>query len=158
MLTSLKSRAGMLALTAMIVGAPVVLAAPASADRVYHSGHYNLTAVNEAPLRSGFVENIHANGPNVYAHEQYVLNGAAPNTTYQVVLMIFLDTPCTGTPAATIPTATIQTNAAGNGVARVVFTPADVDGLHGATVRGFWTVSSNGSPDYLTGCATVVLD
>ena len=57
----------------------VFCAGPAVADSVYHSGHYNLTAVNAAPLRSGFVENIHANGPNVYAHEQYVLTGPRRN-------------------------------------------------------------------------------
>jgi hypothetical protein len=143
----------------MMIGAPVVLAGPAAADRVYHSGHYDLTALNAAPLRSGFVENIHANGPTVYAHEQYVLNGAEPDTTYQVVLMVFPgDTTCSGAPAASIPTATIQTNAAGNGVAFHVFIPADADGLHGATVGGFWTVSAGNTPDYQTGCATIVLD
>ena len=159
MFRSLKSRVRMFALAAMIVGAPVVLAGPAVADSVYHSGHYNLTAVDAPPLRSGFVENIHANGPTVYAHEQYVLNGAAPNTTYDVALMIFPgDTTCSGTPAVTIPTATIHTNAAGNGVAYHVFTPADADGLHGATVGGMWTFSADGSPDYQTGCARIVLD
>ena len=85
----------------MMVGVPVVLAGPAAADRVYHSGHYDLAALDAAPLRNGFVENIHANGPTVYAHEQYVLNGATPNTTYQVVLMVFPgDTTCSGTPAS----------------------------------------------------------
>ena len=149
----------MFVLAAMIVGTPVVLAGPVVADGVYHSTHYNLVAVNAAPLRSGFVENIHANGPIVYAHEQYVLNGAAPNTAYQVTLMIFPgDTTCSGAPAATIPTATIQTNGDGNGVAYHVFTPADANGLHGATVGGFWTVSAGSSPDYRTGCATIVLD
>lgn len=149
----------MLVLTAMFVSAPVVLAGPAGADSVYHSGHYDLTAVNAAPLRSGFVENIHANGPTVYAHEQYVLNGAAPNTTYHVVLQGFPgDTTCSGTPTVTIPTADIHTNAAGNGVAYHVFIPADVNGLHGATLGGLWTVSSGSSPDYQTGCATIVLD
>ena len=159
MLSSSKSGGVVFVVAAMIVGAPVVLAGPAVADSVYHSGHYNLSAVNAAPLRSGFVENIHANGPTVYAHEQYVLNGAAPNTTYYVGLMAFPgDTTCSGTPAATIPTATIHTNAAGNGVAYHVFTPADVNGLHGATVGGLWTVSAGSSPDYQTGCATIVLD
>jgi hypothetical protein len=159
MLSSLKSRVGTFVLIAMIVSAPVVLAGPAAADGVYRSGHYDLTAVNGAPLRSGFVENIHANGPTVYAHEQYVLNGAAPNTTYNVVLLAFPgDTTCSGTPAVTVATASIRTNAAGNGVAYHVFIPADVDGLHGATVGGVWTVSSGSSPDYQTGCATIVLD
>lgn len=136
----------------------VVSTGPAFADSVYHSSHYNLTAVNAAPLRSGFVENIHPNGPTVYAHEQYVLNGAAPNTTYQVVLMIFPgDTTCSSTPIS-IPTATIPTNSAGNGVADHVFTPADANGLHGTTVGGMWTISSGGSADYQTGCETIVLD
>lgn len=158
MFRSFKSSAGVFALTTMMVGAPVVFAPSASADGVYHSGHYELTAVNAAPLRSGFVENIHANGPNVYAHEQYALNGATPRTTYQVVLSIFPgDTTCSSTPVV-IPTATIRTNAAGNGVAYHVFVPADADGLHGATAGGMWTVSANGSPDYQTGCETVVLD
>jgi hypothetical protein len=133
-------------------------AGTASADSVYHSSHVGLNAVNGAPLRSGFVENIHANGPTVYAHEQYVLNGAAANTTYHVVLMVFPgDTTCSTSPIP-IPTATIQTNAAGNGTAYHVFTPADADGLHGTTVGGMWTVSAGGSPDYQTGCETIVLD
>ena len=64
------------------------LAVPAAADAVYHSSHIPFAPIGEAPLRSGFVENIHANGPNVFAHEQYVVNGAEPNTTYDVVLTI----------------------------------------------------------------------
>ena len=87
-------------------------------------------------MRSGYVENIHADGPNVYAHEQYVLNGADPGATLQVVLMIFpLDTTCSSTPIV-IPTASMTTNAAGNGAAHHVFTPADADGLRGLTVGG----------------------
>ena len=41
----------------------------AAADSVYHSEHLRLTPVAGAPLRSGFVENIKAEGPRVYAHE-----------------------------------------------------------------------------------------
>jgi hypothetical protein len=131
---------------------------PASADGTYHSSHYDLNAVGAAPLRSGFVQNVHANGPNVYAHEQYVLNGAKPKTAYQVVLMIFPgDLTCSSAPVS-IPVATIRTNAAGNGTAYHVFIPADADGLHGTTVGGIWTVSAGGSPDYQTGCETIVLD
>jgi hypothetical protein len=148
-----------IAVAAALAGLVIGLGgAPAFADGVYHSSHYVLTAVNAAPLRSGFVENIHANGPNVYAHEQYVLNGAVPNTTYRVILMISpLDTTCSS-PSITIPSATIQTNAVGNGVSYHVFTPADADGLRGLTVGIIWTVSSGSSPSYQTGCETVVLD
>jgi hypothetical protein len=158
MLNSLKSRVGVVALIAMAVSMSGLLAGPAAADSVYRSGHYDLTAVNGAPLRTGFVENIHANGPTVYAHEQYVLNGAAPNTTYHVVLQAFPDTTCSGAAAVTIASADVHTNAAGNGVAYHVFVPADVEGFHGATVGGLWTVSAGASPDYQTGCATIVLD
>ena len=136
----------------------VLSAGPSFADGVYHSSHYDLSAVGGVPLRSGFVQNIHANGPNVYAHEQYVLNGAKPKTTYQVVLVIFPgDLTCSSTPVS-IPVATIRTNAAGNGVAHHVFVPADADGLHGTTVGGTWTVSAGGSLNYQTGCKTIVLD
>jgi hypothetical protein len=131
---------------------------PALADGVYHSEHYSFAAVGGAPLRSGFVENIHPNGPNVFAHEQYVVNGAQPNTSYQVVLTIFpLDTTCSSSPIV-ITTATIRTNAAGNGVSSHVFTPTDAAGLRGLTVGGMWTLTVNGSSAYRTGCETVILD
>jgi hypothetical protein len=148
-----------LGLTTVALFAITVLnVATASADSVYHSSHIQLNAVGGAPLRSGFVENIHANGPTIYAHEQYVLNGAAPNTAYHVVLMVFPGDPtCSSTPLS-IPTAIIQTNAAGNGTAFHVFAPADADGLRGTTVGGMWTVSAGSSPDYQTGCETIVLD
>ena len=64
-----------------VIGA---LAPAASADAVYHTEHLGLTPVGGAPLRSGFVQNIKAEGPTIYAHEIYVLNGAQPNTTYTV--------------------------------------------------------------------------
>ncbi len=62
----------------------------ASADAVYHSEHMQLQAVGGAPLRSGFVENIHPNGPNDYARERYVLNGAAASASYEVELFVHL--------------------------------------------------------------------
>ena len=61
----------------------VALIVPAAlADQVYHSSHIALFPTGATPLRSGFVENIHVNGPNIFAHEIYVLNGAQPETTY----------------------------------------------------------------------------
>jgi hypothetical protein len=146
-------------LTLILAGLVAMAAAvAASADAVYHSEHLGLSPVGNAPLRSGFVENIHANGPNVYAHEQYVLNGAEPSSTYQVVLMVFpLDTTCSSTPI-TIPTAPITTNAAGNGNAFHVFTPEDANGLHGLTVGGMWAVMSGSTVAYKTSCTTIHLD
>ena len=56
------------------------------------------------PLRSGFVENIHTNEPTIYAHEIYVLHGAAP-ASYQVTLNIFVGDPaCAGSAGVVIPT------------------------------------------------------
>jgi hypothetical protein len=145
-----------LVLAAMSVTAGGAL--PAGADALYHSQHISLTPIAGAPLRSGYVENIHPDGPNVYAHEEYVLNGAEPAAVYQVVLRIFpVDTTCSSTPIV-IPTATIATNAAGNGAADQVFTPADAGGLRGLTVGIIWTLMSGSTPAYTTACATVHLD
>ena len=81
------------------------------------------------------MENIHPNGPNVYAHEQYVVNGAESNTSYQVVLMIFpLDTTCSST-LIVIPTATIRTNVAGDGVSSHRVSLADIGRLRRSASR-----------------------
>jgi hypothetical protein len=133
---------------------------PALADAVYHSSHIALFPTGDTPLRSGFVENIHVNGPNVFAHEIYVLNGAQPDTTYQVALSIFaLDPTCTGTPAAVVPTAAFTTNVAGNGRGDAVFRPSDVpavlrNGTHGI----IWTVSDSSGVTFSSGCELVTLD
>jgi hypothetical protein len=133
-------------------------AGSAIADGLYHSQHIALSPLGAAPLRSGFVENIHADGPNVFAHEQYVVNGARPDATYQVVLMAFPgDTTCSTSPI-TIPTAMLATNVAGNGNAYHVFTPADAEGLHGLTLGGKWLLRNGNTTEYATSCATIHLD
>ena len=101
------------------------------------------------------VVNVHTNGPQVYAHEIYTLRHAVPGT-YQVTLNVFptsLD--CTG-PALAFPTATLVTNARGNGQADVKLTPEDVAGFRGLTFSISWTVT--GPATYVTGCTVVVLD
>jgi hypothetical protein len=142
------------------VGAVVLALAPSAlADAVYHSSHIPLTPVGSAPLRNGFVENIHPNGPNVFAHEQYVLNGALPNTAYTVTIHIAgaADTTCAA-PFLNLDTATFTTNGAGNGSTFHVFTPADVDGLANSTAHAYWTVSTGGTVAYRTACQTITLD
>jgi hypothetical protein len=127
-------------------------------DQVYHSEHLVLASVGNAPLRSGYVENIHPNGPVVFAHEIYVLNGAEPDTTYQVTLSIFSSTSCaSGSLLAAIPTAQIETNGSGNGVSDFFIAPEVIGDLHGATVGVMWTVASSTS-SYETRCTTVTLD
>jgi len=105
-----------------------------------------------------FVENIHANGPNVFAHEQYVVNGAEPNTTYDVVLTISIGDPTCTNPSFAMTTASITTDAAGNGSANHVFTHADAAGLRGLLLGGVWQLVEGGTPVYATGCQAVQLD
>jgi len=133
--------------------------APASADSTYHTGHIALAPIAGAPLTSGFVQNIHANGLNVYAHEIYQLNDAEPNSSYEVVLSIWTsNTSCSGQPTLQLPTATLTTNAAGNGLADVVFTPEDADGLRGLTVSATWTLWNGTTATYATDCEVISLD
>ncbi len=140
----------------------VLQIAPAGADATYHTDRVELTAVGGAPLRSGFIANIHPNGPQVAAHEVYVLNGAEPNSTYQVLLVGYVAEPtCSGTPLP-IPTAMLTTNVAGNGRVDFVFTPADVPAewrppnpnVHG--VR--WEIHLDGALVYESDCNAIPLD
>ena len=136
------------------IGTAVVPAGTASADAVYHTEHLELHGLAGAP-GSGSVVNIHPNGPNVFAHEVYTLRQAVPGT-YEVSLHIFaasLD--CTGA-TLSFPTATLTTNAEGNGRADVKFTPEDAADLSGLTVSIRWTVS--GPATYGTDCTVVTLD
>ena len=142
-----------LVLVATTLGA-AALAGTAAADAVYQTERLELSGVAGAP-GGGMVVNVHTNGPQVYAHEIYTLRDAVPGT-YQVFLNVFptsLD--CTG-PALAIPTATLDTNANGNGRADVKFTPEDVAGFRGMTFSLSWTVT--GPATYVTGCTVVVLD
>jgi hypothetical protein len=131
----------------------------AAGDAVYHSQHIALHPVGGAPLHSGFVENIHPNGPQVYAHEVYVLNGADANATYQVVLLLYPFSPsCAGEPAV-IPTAQLSTNGSGNGKAQVFFRPSDIGAsLRDATHGIRWQVTTGGAAVYETDCSSVTLD
>ena len=158
MRTSLSSQAATVAATSL--AALGALAPSAAADAVYHTQHMELEAIAGAPLRSGFVQNIKANGPTIYAHEVYVLNGAAPRTSYTVTNHFFFEDQTCADPANDFPTDTaeLRTNRAGNGRADVFFVPADVAGFEG--VHGvMWTIQ-NAADDviYQTGCSTVTLD
>ncbi len=144
---------GIIGLLVATLGA-AILAAAAAADAAYHTERLELAGLAGAP-GGGMVVNVHTNGPKVYAHEIYTLRGAVPGT-YQVTLNVFptsLD--CTG-PALAFPTATLNTNARGNGRADVKFTPEDVAAFRGMTFSLSWTVA--GPATYVTGCTVVVLD
>lgn len=136
-----------------------LLPGTAAGDAVYHSQHIELHPVAGAPLRSGFVENIHVNGSEVYAHEVYVLNGAEAATSYQVTIQLFPFSPtCAGTPSP-IPTAVLTTNGHGNGLAQFFFRPTDVPpALRGGTHGILWQLSNGGTVVYETDCSAVTLD
>ena len=146
-------------ITAGVIGCALAAAAPAAADKAYHSEHVPLAPVGGAPLGSGFVQNIHANGPRVYAQELYVLNGAAPATTYQVHLLAYpFDPTCAGA-AVPFGSTSLSTNRAGSGRARLRLTPADLPAeLRDATHGVRWEVRIGTVTHYATACTAVTLD
>lgn len=146
-----------LAASAITVLVTALCGAPAWGDAVYHSQHIPLEPVGSAPLRSGFVENIHANGPTVYAMERYALVGAAPGS-YAVTLHLFADSSCS-TVIGPFPSITFATNAVGNGVGHLRLPPSAIPtGFHGATIGIIWELAGDTGATYETACSTVVLD
>ena len=147
-------------ITALAVAA-LVLVPAALGDAVFHSTHAPLSPVGGAPLRSGFVQINHMNGPVNFAHDNYVLNGASPDASYTVTLHISTaaDATCSA-PFVIAPVATLVTNGSGNGEADAVFSPALIDalGIHDSTVHVYTTLSAGGSVAYTTSCLTSVLD
>ena len=147
-----------LLMLAGLVSLLALVAVPAAfADQVFHTSHAAVHAVAGAPLQSGFVNDIHTNGAVNAAREEYHLNGAQPNTTYQVQLVIYGDQTCAGSPFATVPTATLTTNGAGNGNAYTTFAagPPNNPPLAFGIV---WQFTVNGAPVYATDCVPVNID
>jgi hypothetical protein len=117
----MRSPRRILVLALVSAAALLALATPALADQAFHTLKAPLSAVGNAPLHSGWVSDSHANGPIIGAHEEYHVNGASPNTTYQVVIQFYPGvTGCPGD-AVALPTASFKTNASGNGNANWVF-------------------------------------
>jgi hypothetical protein len=147
-----------LALLAGLIFVVAVVAAPAAlADQVFHTSHAPAHSVVAAPLQSGFVTDIHTNGTVNAAREEYHLNGAQPNTTYQVQLVIYGDQSCAGSPFATVPTAMLTTNVAGNGNANTTFAAGPPNNPPLA-VGIVWQFTANGAPVYATDCVPVSID
>lgn len=149
----------------VLVALSLALAAgPVAADQVYHTERLVLESVDGA-AGSGMVVNIHPNGPQRYAIEQYQLRHADPNAEYQIELHLYIGAnDCSGTPARSLPTAVIETNKAGNGTAQLVLTPEDVAGLRGGSFPIDWTASQGGpigeggTETHRTACTIVTLD
>jgi hypothetical protein len=139
-----------------VVAAATVLVPAATADRVFHTLHAELHSVGGAPLRSGFVNDIHTNGVVNAAHEIYHLNGAIPRTTFQVTILFYVADPTCSTAPLMFPTATVTTNGAGNGNARITF-PAGPPST-GPTNGIRWEFSTAAGVAYATDCAPLDLD
>jgi hypothetical protein len=143
------------------LAAATALPGPAArADQVFHTARFPLHPVGSEPLRSGFAENAHANGPAILAHEEYVLNAAQPATTYQVTLNIFVRDPtCAGSAGVVFPTAAITTSTAGDGSGDAFFLPSGVPAVVRNATHGFiHTVSDSSGVQYSSGCVVVTLD
>lgn len=141
----------------LIATIALIVALPALADSTYHSEHITLMSANGAPLKAGFVENIHVNGPRVFALERYVLVGAMPNTQYQVTIQIYLNADKT-VYAGALPTIAFWTNRVGNGVGHFTLPPSGAAGFHGMTLYLVWELSAGGVVKYATPLTTVTLD
>ena len=144
-----------------------IFTTPVYADRVFHTARLSAiltpagAAAGHPALRAGQVVDIHTNGPVIYALERYMLNGAKPNTDYQVVLSVS-PTGCGNPQNVQVPTALLTTNAQGDATGNHTFTPADVvaAGLHAGMTLGItWDFVSNGIIAYQTpACINVGLD
>jgi hypothetical protein len=106
-------------------------------------------------LRTGFVQNIHANGPIVYSHENYLLNGALALTTFEIYLLVHPDPDCANQ-VAMLQMASLTTNVAGNGKAQAVLSPAMAPPSGPIYLR--WEVHSGGTAAYSTVCSMVMAD
>ena len=140
----------------------LAVAGTAAADQYFHTAHLDLSPIGGAPLKSGFVNDVHTNGTINSAQERYQLNGAQPNTTYSVRLNIFnTDSTCSGTPDRFRDTATFTTNGSGNGEGDFTFLqtgpwPPPVPPTL-RTVYIQWVISDASGPAYETACTPVVL-
>ena len=140
---------------------------PASADQTFQTRQYPLSAVAGEPLRAGFVVDVHAQGPQVYAQERYHLSGARSGTAYEVRLSVYGDVTCASDLVlTTITTNDLLTNRAGNANGAVTFRPADAAGLVQREYGLVWEVVRVVVREkvrvevvaYTTGCQVVQVD
>jgi hypothetical protein len=134
------------ALSAM-VATLVVLPQSGSADQEFHSVRLPLLAtgaVGHPELRSGHVMDIHSDGDSTAGHELYMVNGAAPNTGYSVVLDLNLSG-CGG-PGPMLPFANgvvVTTDDRGNGTGSVFLSQEDLTLVVGFTLGISWRLVVN---------------
>lgn len=139
----------------------LALAGPVAADAVYHTERLPLHPVADA-AGSGFVVNIHPNGPRHFAQERYALRGAEPGTTYSVFLIVdasALD--CAFPELEILMKAELTTNQAGNATAPAdfFFTPDGVPPcLRDTSFPIHWNVMLDNELTHQTADTMVTLD
>jgi len=149
------------ALAVLVVGVVTASFAAIAAAEPFPAQHFALTPLNGEPLKNGFVEVIHPDGHQVYAHQVYHLNGARSNDSYEAVISIWTsNVACVGDPAFVLPAAVVGTNPFGSGEADAVFAPEvpDALGIRGLTIGVNVTLFHEGSPAYTIGCQEIQLD
>ena len=136
----------------------LVPALPAQADQDFHTTQYPLSSVVDGSAH-GWVIDIHAQGPRIYAQERYLLRDVGPGQTYVMNLYAYSDSDC-GDLVVPVPgTATMTANIAGNARGGTTFTPAAVEGLPRTTYYLRWQVTdATGAVAYQTACVAVALD
>ena len=137
-----------LILTAVLIALLIIPAGTALADQAFHTVSLPLSlttagALDGHTLRNGMVIRTHANGPINYAIGLYKLNGAKPDTTYDICWEF--------AEFGWLPIYeyhSIQTDKNGNGNLHFKITPAHVSelGLNNSTLHAKVVFIAGGTP------------
>ena len=151
--------------TILLLSLTAFLSNPVSANQAYHTQNLELTLTQAGMLagnpvlRAGHVVNIHASGPNIGAIERYLIEGAKPNTSYNVVTDVFLS--CGGTHLLQLHDTVLMTNGNGDAQGGIVLSDTTLDGFvdggTSLTLGVQWSLLSGGIAAYQTVCTTVTL-
>jgi hypothetical protein len=159
------SRGGVLkrcpVLIALVLIAAFASYSIASADEVYHSERlpFHATgAVGHPQLAAGHIANIHPDGPVVGAIQTYVITGARPNTTYDVVETLFAGCSAGDAQLFSLRWTTLTTDKHGDGIARNVISAEALAPFSGMTVGAIWTLEHGGVVAYRTRCTVGTID
>jgi hypothetical protein len=141
-------------------------AGPVVADQSQHTARLSLSvtaagaAAGHPELQSGQIVNTHASGPVNFAIEDYMINGARPDTAYAIVLLLFAGG-CSGPLAFPFANgAVLTTDAHGVAHGQAKITPEQVAafGLHNTNWGITWTLVAGGVAAYTTDCSRVHID
>jgi hypothetical protein len=148
-------------LIAFVLIAAFASSSIASADEVYHSERlpFHATGAGGHPaLAAGHIANIHPNGPVIGAIQEYMVNGARPNTDYAVVETLFVGCSAGDAQLFSLRWTTLTTNKQGDGTARNVISAEALAPFSGMTVGAIWTLEHGGVVAYRTRCTVGTID